>query len=204
MMRNISSYLYGYVYAFISWLNVLVPFSRPLEWKAKGKPSIVYKPVVDPIEAYKLQINCFLPDECESLEKLKKCHKEAPWLFYGAYINEEDNERRDRLIGYICGTLTNDQRITKQTTNTHDPTGRTIYIQLICIEKQYRAQGVGDRIIYNYLDRVRTFNREYKSATGSATNRYDILSFLSRDNMISYYKRYNAKYIGPSDVVVGK
>ncbi|KAI9591328.1 hypothetical protein BDF19DRAFT_417265 [Syncephalis fuscata] len=202
MLEQLYSFLYDSLCRFLSWLDGNTHSSKQLEHTSKKEPKITFKLVVDPDDAYNLQRACFLPEECDNINTIRMYHREAPELFYGAYVNGEDG-KAEKLIGFLCGIVTTGSYVTKEITEKHEPHGDNVCVNIICVDKDYRYQGISDGLIFKYRKLLDNMNARHKEATGSKTNRYKNVLMVTHASLIPYYEHYGCKFVGLSKLVMG-
>eukprot|EP00943_MAST-04B_sp_MAST-4B-sp1_P008100 g8100.t1 len=82
-------------------------------------------PEADIQNALNIEQASYPSDEAASQNSLTFRQKNALECFRGAYINNE-------LIGFICGTRTNDVRLTHNSMDEHVKDGKSLYYEIVC------------------------------------------------------------------------
>ena len=107
----------------------------------------------------------------------------APDLFLGAYDQE-------RLIGFICSTLSKSESLTHESMATHNPEGKTICIHSVCVDPGHQRQKVGSSLLEEYV-------RRWKNGP------YDGISLIAHEELTGFYVAAGFQLIGKSEVVHG-
>ncbi|KAI8368727.1 acyl-CoA N-acyltransferase [Blakeslea trispora] len=129
------------------------------------------------------------PDEAASREQLSRridyAATSGPELFMVA--RDKDN----KVIGFLCSTLTTSPLVTDESMSQHEPEGKTVCLHSVCVSPDHRQQGIASNMMLAWIDRLR------------ATGKYDRIALMSRPRLISLYERVGFKNIGQSQVVHG-
>ena len=145
-------------------------------------------------------INFFLPtqsltenpaypaDEAGSYETFAYRQSVAPSLFFGAYDQGSDDEKR--LVGFICSTLSKSANLTHESMTVHDPEGKTICIHSVCVDPAHQRQKIGSGLLKEYIKRW-------------TDGPYDGISLIAHEELIRFYVAAGFKLIGKSEVVHG-
>ncbi|KAJ3277065.1 hypothetical protein HDV01_000117 [Terramyces sp. JEL0728] len=144
---------------------------------------VEFKGVRDIYEAYELESQCYPEDEAASIETMTSRFKQAPDLFYGAFL---DNE----LIGLVMATATQSKSITKESMTLHDPNGRIICIHSVCTHPDYRKLGLASKMLQNYIDILREWRQKR-------------VSIIVHEYLVPFYTKLGFKVRGVSDIVHG-
>ncbi|KAJ7740933.1 acyl-CoA N-acyltransferase [Mycena maculata] len=116
----------------------------------------------------------FPADEAATLEAFQLRQSLAQDLFLGAY---QKTGSEDRLVGYVCSTLSSDASLTHESMSTHVP-------------------GVGLKLLREYIARLETVHRE-KSAP------YERVLLITHENLRRFYEKAGFEWLGPSHVEHG-
>ncbi|KAJ7489435.1 acyl-CoA N-acyltransferase [Mycena latifolia] len=144
-------------------------------------------------DAIKIEEQGFPPDEAATLEAFQLRQRQASDLFLGAYQNTGSE---DKLVGYVCSTLSPDTSLTHDSMSTHVPGSSSVCIHSVCVSPACRRQGVGLRLLREYIARLETAHRE-KSAP------YKRILLITHENLRQFYEKAGFEWIGPSAVVHG-
>ena len=109
----------------------------------------------------------------------------ASELFMGA-LDSETNE----LVGFICSTKTRDTILTHESMSKHDQDGRTVCIHSVVVDEKYRRQGIGSRMMKEYLKLP-------------FIQSVDRLCLLSKNHLVQFYQDAGFELLGESDVCHG-
>ncbi|KAJ6551468.1 Mss4-like protein [Mycena capillaripes] len=139
-------------------------------------------PSEDLEHAIQIEEQGFPPDEAATLEAFRLRQSLAKDLFLGAYQN-------DKLVGYVCSTLSPDTSLTHDSMSMHVPGSSSICIHSV-------GQGVGLRLLREYIARLETAHRE-KSAP------YERVLLITHENLRHFYEKAGFEWLGPSAVVHG-
>lgn len=106
--------------------------------------------------AHAIEAASYPPDEAASRAKLElRMTKAAPY-FWGAFdaaaLDAEDES--GALRGFVCGTLTLDERLCEESMSVHQPEGRTLCIHSVVVPEAMRRRGMGGWMLRSYLERV--------------------------------------------------
>jgi arylalkylamine N-acetyltransferase len=108
--------------------------------------------VVHPAQIYHVQVASYPPDEAATLEKLRMRIEQAPGQFLVALQLPQQTEAGDgTIVGYACGTLSNDDCLTHESMSTHDPSGTLLCIHSVVIAQPLRRRGLGSRLLGAYV-----------------------------------------------------
>ena len=127
-------------------------------------------------------------DEAGSFEAFAYRQAIAPGLFLGAY--DQNDEKRLRLLGFICSTLSKSETLTHESMSTHDPEGKTICIHSVCVDPGHQRQKLGSALLEEYIRRW-------------TDGPYDGISLIAHEELIKFYVAAGFKLIGRSEVVHG-
>ncbi|KAF5354037.1 hypothetical protein D9756_007183 [Leucocoprinus leucothites] len=136
----------------------------------------------------------FPPDEAADLEKLRFRQEEAPDLFLGAFISQDDGKRK--IIGFTCSTLSPSETLTHDSMSKHIQGSSTICLHSICVQKSWRNKGIATRLLKEYVSRLRL-----RAEAGSVP--YERVALISHEELIPFYENAGFKNLGKSDVVHG-
>eukprot|EP01080_Neovahlkampfia_damariscottae_P003819 gene3819-6980_t len=125
-------------------------------------------------------------DEAASKENLLYRLKNAGDYFLGHF---DENEK---IIGYVCGTLSNDEKLTHDSMFEHVKNGETLCIHSVVVAEKARRKGLGTKIMNEYLIEI----KKHKSIKR--------IFLLCKENLISFYKNCGFELMGPSEVVHGQ
>ncbi|KAJ7705331.1 acyl-CoA N-acyltransferase [Mycena rosella] len=144
-------------------------------------------------DAIKIEEQGFPPDEAATLEAFQLRQKQASDLFLGAYQN---TGAQDRLIGYVCSTLSPDTSLTHDSMSTHVPGSSSVCIHSVCVSPAFRKQGAGLKLLREYIARLETTHRENSGP-------YQRILLITHDNLRRFYEKAGFEWVGPSAVVHG-
>lgn len=131
-------------------------------------------------------------EEAASLEAFKARRASAPHLFQGAFL-QVPNES-DKLIGYICATLSDKETFTHDSMSTHVPAGKSICVHSVCIDPQYHRRGFGLELLKYYLNLVHQLSAQLKG---------ERVLLLAHEELIPFYSKAGFELVGISDVAHG-
>lgn len=114
-------------------------------------------------------------------------------LFLGAYQNTGMN---NRLVGYVCSTLSPDTSLTHESMSTHVPGSSSVCIHSVCVSSAHRGHGVGLQLLREYIARLEAAHR-VKSAP------YERILLITHENLRQLYEKAGFEWVGPSAVVHG-
>ena len=105
-------------------------------------------------------------------------------------VYDERDEKRQRLLGFICSTLSKSETLTHKSMSTHDADGKTICIHSVCIDRGHQRQKLGTALLEEYIRRW-------------TDGPYDRISLIAHEELINFYLSAGFKLIGKSEVVHG-
>lgn len=106
----------------------------------------------------------------------------------GAYCQSNNDE--NRLIGFICSTLSKSESLTHESMTVHDPEGKTICVHSVCVDPGHQRQKIGSALLKEYTRRW-------------MDGPYDGISLIAHEELTSFYAAAGFKLIGKSEVVHG-
>ncbi|KAF7303767.1 hypothetical protein MIND_00606300 [Mycena indigotica] len=145
---------------------------------------IFFRPVpAEQLEsALEIELKGFPPDEAATLESFSLRQRVAPDLFLGAYMDE-------RLVAYVCATLSSQLTLTHASMSTHEPTGRSVCIHSVCVDPAFQRQGIGLRLLCEYISRLQA--------------PYERVLLITHEPLRLFYEKAGFQWLGPSQVVHG-
>ncbi|CAO3609029.1 unnamed protein product [Mucor hiemalis] len=141
--------------------------------------------------------NSYHPDEAASREQLERrigyASSSGPELFTVAR-----NAENDKVVAFLCNTLTTADFITDESMSVHEPNGKTICLHSVCVSPDYRKQGIATKLLANWIGQLKQINKEQAN-----DKKYTRIALLSRPRLIGLYESVGFKNIGVSKVVHG-
>lgn len=131
-------------------------------------------------QAVEIEQICFPPNEACSEQHMKERIAKAPELFLVAVDKETG-----KLAGFLNG-LSTDESIFRDAfftdANLYNPTGKNIMILGLDVLPQYRRQGLGRELVFQYLRRERENGRKMLLLTclQSKVKMYEKMGFRDR------------------------
>ena len=110
-------------------------------------PTLKNLPKEDVQAALEIELASYPADEAASLTSLTYRQEHAFECFRGAYLG-------DKLVGFICGTRTNDVRLTHDSMEEHVHDGKTLCIHSVVVDSNYRKKGYGKFMLKEYIKYV--------------------------------------------------
>ncbi|CAG8556418.1 10293_t:CDS:2 [Acaulospora morrowiae] len=156
--------------------------------------------------AFELESQGYPPEEAATLEKLLYRQKHAPELFLGAYLpisstllhtSSSPQSSQLILIGFIVSTLTISPSLTDESMSHHDPSGKTVCIHSVCVDKNYRRRGVALALLKEYIKRLE------KNSRNEGKRKYERIVLISHDYLIPLYQKAGFVLKGESQIVHG-
>ena len=74
--------------------------------------------------------------------------------FLVAVMQDKSGKHGDKVVGYICGTLTAADHMDPQSISHHNPQGQTLCIHHVCVEENPQAQGTVLRMLKDYINMI--------------------------------------------------
>ncbi|XP_035673932.1 uncharacterized N-acetyltransferase C9.02c-like [Branchiostoma floridae] len=125
-------------------------------------------------------------DEAASLDTLQARHTAESRLFIGYFENE-------KLLGFVCATSTDADRLTEESMHTHIPHGETICIHSVCVDQGVQRQGIATKLLKEFVHKVKGSFPEAKR-----------ICLLCHEYLIPLYTKAGFVLVGLSEVVHGK
>lgn len=108
-------------------------------------------------QAVAIEQICFPPNEACSEQHMKERMRKAPNLFLAAVDKETG-----RIAGFLNGIATNEDSFRDEfftDADLHDPNGKNIMLVGLDVLPEYRRQGLGRELVFQYLRREREKGR---------------------------------------------
>lgn len=108
-------------------------------------------------QAVAIEQICFPPNEACSEQHMKERMRKAPDLFLAAVDKETG-----RIAGFLNGIATNEDSFRDEfftDADLHDPNGKNIMLVGLDVLPEYRGQGLGRELVFQYLHREREKGR---------------------------------------------
>ena len=131
-------------------------------------------------QAVEIEQICFPPNEACSEKNMKDRIAAVPELFLVA-IDKETG----KLAGFLNGIATNEYAFRDEfftDAGLHDPEGKNIMLLGLDVLPEYRRQGLGRELVYQYLRREREKNRRmvFLTCLKSKVKMYKKFGFMDR------------------------
>ncbi|KAJ7182668.1 acyl-CoA N-acyltransferase [Mycena crocata] len=147
-------------------------------------------PFEDLLEAIDIEMQGFPPDEAATIEAFQLRQTLATDLFLGAYRITDGGEQ---LVGYICSTLAEGSSLTHDSMSTHVPDALSVCIHSVCVSSTWQRQGVGLKLLREYIARLETVNRERFVP-------YRRVLLITHEILRHFYEMAGFEWVGPSTV----
>ena len=109
-------------------------------------------------QAVAIEQICFPPNEACSEQHMKERMRKAPELFLAAVDKETG-----RIAGFLNGVATNENSFRDEfftDADLHDPNGKNVMLVGLDVLPEYRRQGLGRELVFQYLRREREKGRK--------------------------------------------
>ena len=109
-------------------------------------------------QAVAIEQICFPPNEACSEQHMKERMRKAPELFL-ATVDKETG----RIAGFLNGVATNENSFRDEfftDADLHDPNGKNVMLVGLDVLPEYRRQGLGRELVFQYLRREREKGRK--------------------------------------------
>ncbi|ORX99722.1 acyl-CoA N-acyltransferase [Basidiobolus meristosporus CBS 931.73] len=140
--------------------------------------------------AYELESEGYDPSEAATLEKLEYRQRVAPELFLGSYLD-------DQLIGYVVSTLTTKTHLTHESMSEHHPSGKTVCVHSVCVDKRFLRKGYATQLVKEYIKRLQEANQRAEE------KKFDRIVLIAHDYLIPLYEKCGFILVGESEVIHG-
>ncbi|WFD34695.1 hypothetical protein MCUN1_001539 [Malassezia cuniculi] len=168
----------------------------------------------DEVRAASTIARATLPKEDSlSFEVMINRQKAAPHLFYGAFVDipqsmpiaagplsVSGSEPRRRLIGFCTATAAPAMIAQSFYGHSTSDLARIVCIHLVCVEKQYRHQGLGLRLLAAFIDRIQTVESGQSS---EKPHGYEVISLICREQTVGFFMKAGFKFHGVSHISRG-
>lgn len=134
-------------------------------------------------QAADIEAVCFPPNEACTREMMKERIMTAPELFLVAI-----DRRSGKIAGFLNGLATDEMEFRDaffQDASLHNPDGRMVMLLGLDVLPEYRKQGLGRELVYNYCRRE-----------GEKGRRRLVLTCLA--NKVKMYKKFGFRDLGES------
>ncbi|KAF7313926.1 hypothetical protein HMN09_00550900 [Mycena chlorophos] len=138
-------------------------------------------PAEDLESALEIELAGFPEDEAATIDSFRLRQRVAPNLFLGAYID-------NKLMGYVCSTLSSDTTLTHASMSTHVPDGTSVCIHSVCVHPAVKRKGLGLSLL-----------REYVARLGPLAL-YERVLLITHAPLRAFYEKAGFEWIGPSAV----
>ncbi|TFK47365.1 acyl-CoA N-acyltransferase [Heliocybe sulcata] len=157
-------------------------------------PAVYYDLVkADELEyAHQIETAGYPADEAASLDAFRYRQKNAPDLFYGAFLPKQGEGRT--LLGYVCSTLSPSATLTHESMSTHVPSSSSVCIHSVCVSPSHRKQGIATNLLRAYISHLEQL------APG---HRYEKALLITHEDLRGFYENAGFEWIGKSSVVHG-
>ena len=165
----------------------------------------------------KIEEASYPADEKASFDALKFRAEQAREFFL--VVVEEDltppssSERgrgEEKIVGYVCGTLSREDTLTKQSMKEHHADGTHLLIHSVCVEERRRRRKIGTKLLEAYLMYVKARNNDNKNddRKDADGNKNGVvvkkISLICKRELVRFYEDAGFEYKGPSLVCHGK
>ena len=134
-------------------------------------------------QAVAIEQICFPPNEACSEQHMRERMRKAPHLFLAAVDKETG-----RIAGFLNGIATNEDSFRDEfftDADLHDPNGKNIMLVGLDVLPEYRRQGLGRELVFQYLRRERGKGRNMLVLTCLEEKVEMYLKFGFQDNGIA-------------------
>ncbi len=134
-------------------------------------------------QAVAIEQICFPPHEACSEQHMKERMKKAPNLFLTAVDKETG-----RIAGFLNGIATNEDSFRDEfftDADLHDPNGKNIMLVGLDVLPEYRRQGLGRELVFQYLQREREKGRRMLVLTCLESKGEMYQKFGFKDNVMA-------------------
>ncbi|KAJ2918106.1 hypothetical protein MD484_g2284, partial [Candolleomyces efflorescens] len=116
-------------------------------------------------------------------------------LFLGAYLPPQNDTSPPQLIGYVCSTLSPEEKLTHESMSNHVAGSSSVCIHSVCVAKSQRRKGIALQLLKEYITRLST-----TSARGSP---YKRVLLIAHEELRPLYEKAGFTWLGKSDVTHG-
>ncbi|KAL9550624.1 hypothetical protein MBANPS3_004645 [Mucor bainieri] len=99
------------------------------------------------------------PDEAASREQLERrinyASASGPELFT---VCRHLDQGQDKVVAFLCTTLTKGDLVTDESMSVHDPEGKTICLHSVCVSPDYRKQGIATKLMLKWIEQLKQIN----------------------------------------------
>lgn len=148
---------------------------------------VVYeKPTLQDLDCVtELEAQSYPPDEKASRETLK-------FRIENAIEHFRVIKKGGEIIGFICGTASNEDGLSQQSMFSHVSHGKFLKIHSVVVQAEYRRRGIALAAVKYYLQNQKEENNIQK------------VLLLSKQHLIPLYQKAGFTLVGPSSVNHGE
>ncbi len=153
-------------------------------------PEVYFRPceAADVARCAELEAAGYPADEAASPERLAYRQAHAGDFFLVAV-----QATTQRVVGFVCGTLSRADCLTHESMGTHEPDGRTLCVHSVCVDGALRRRGVALSLLRAYV--------RYLDAAAAPHVRS--VRLIAKPYLSGLYEKAGFKLEGPSPVVHG-
>jgi predicted GNAT family N-acyltransferase len=136
-----------------------------------------------------IEEDSFPEDEKATLETIQMRYETAGKYFH---VLVDEKNSGGEIIGYVNGTCIEENYITHESMETHNPNGSTLVLHSVTVKSSHRRQGQANFLLRAYLELMES-QREI-----------NLILLLCKSNLCRFYSKCGFQMVGVSPVVHGQ
>jgi GNAT superfamily N-acetyltransferase len=159
--------------------------------------------------AFRLEVKGYSQEDGASLDTLRYRQKEAPHLFFGAYLPMAppkvsgpltiSGPSQRKLIAYACGTAASALTARSMKIHSNDEDAWLVCLHSVCVAPEYQRRGVALKLIEEFMKRL----RKAESGQGGPDMQkkgYECVALLAHEELFPLYIKAGFSVLGVSHV----
>lgn len=159
--------------------------------------------------AFRLEAKGYSQEDGASLETLRYRQKEAPHLFFAAYLPTAPPKvsgpltmvgpSQRKLIAYACGTAASALTARSMKIHSNDEDAWLVCLHSVCVAPEYQRRGVALKLIEEYMKRLRKAELG-QGGPGMPKKGYECVALLAHEELFPLYIKAGFSVLGVSHV----
>lgn len=175
-------------------------------------PAGMYFDLLRPNEvsaAFKMEVKGYSKEDAATLDTLRYRQKEAPHLFFGAFIPMAlpkvsgpltlAGPTPRKLIAFACGTAASALTARSMKIHSHDEDAWLVCLHSVCVSPEYQRKGVALKLIEEYMKRLRKAEQGL-GGPNLPKKGYECVALLAHEELFPLYIKAGFRVLGVSHV----
>jgi len=172
----------------------------------------MYFDILRPTEvsaAFRLEAKGYSQEDGASLDTLRYRQKEAPHLFFAAYLPTAPPKvsgpltmvgpSQRKLLAYACGTAASALTARSMKIHSNDEDAWLVCLHSVCVAPEYQRRGVALKLIEEYMKRLRKAELG-QGGPGMPKKGYECVALLAHEELFPLYIKAGFSVLGVSHV----